>query len=67
MKDKKEFAVWLVIAVALATLFKFEIIDEVSTGLAMAFFGALRGFLWQKDKAETYKTQRDSLCEKLNK
>jgi len=67
MKDKKEFAVWLVIAVALATLFKFEIIDEVSTGLAMAFLGALRAFLYQKDKAETYKAQRDSLSEKLNK
>ena len=65
MKNKKEFAFWLVIALILAGLFKFDIIDEVSGSLSLAFLAALRGFIYQMGVSDEAKEKLHQTQQKL--
>jgi Sec-independent protein translocase protein TatA len=65
MKNKKEFAFWLVIALILAILFRYKILDELSGSLAIGFLGAVRGFIYQKGVSDETKEKLHQTEQKL--
>ncbi len=52
MKDRQEVIIWITIAIIIAAVYNYNVINETSTTLAVAFIITVRGFIYKSDQVK---------------